>query len=87
MIVSDDTRAQDVTLDPYQLTKKIGFWEGIELDMAYIHGRAKDYYEACRKTRGDQQEKYMKRLGILSHFWVARKQVNMHLCARAKAES
>ena len=44
------------TLNPYQLTKKIGFWEGIEPSMAYIHGRAKDYYEACRKTRGDQQE-------------------------------
>ena len=44
------------TLNPYQLTKKIGFWERIEPSMAYIHGRAKDYYEACRKARGDQQE-------------------------------
>jgi len=39
------------TLNPYQLTQKIGFWEGIEPSMAYIHGRAKDYYEACRKAR------------------------------------
>ena len=39
------------SLNPYQLTQKIGFWEGIEPSMAYIHGRAKDYYEACRKAR------------------------------------
>lgn len=41
------------SLNPYQLAQKIGFWEGIEPSMAYIHGRAKDYYEACRKARED----------------------------------
>lgn len=39
------------TLNPYQLTEQIGFWEKIDPSMAYIHGRAEDYFEACRKAR------------------------------------
>lgn len=39
------------TLNPYQLTQQIGFWEGIEPSMAYVHGRAEDYYGARRKAR------------------------------------
>jgi len=39
-------------LNPYQLTKRIGFWESINPAVSYVHGRVGDYLEALEKSRG-----------------------------------
>ena len=38
-------------LSPYQLTERVGYWESIEPAVSYVHGRVKDYLEACEKAR------------------------------------
>lgn len=44
------------TLDPYQLTEQIGFWEDVRPAITYVHGRVDDYLDAVKRVRDEARE-------------------------------